>query len=243
MIKPLSQMLSTANPSILFGGRVFVNKRKTTEDIALDIFQRHREEFVSVKSPSYIATKIYQYQKAGRRTKFMVKLSSYRVSLDKKLSELRDRMEKKFDLYNLKKIETYPEAIGVLKKLVKEHKVANCGEQAEILQHSLLEVGIESHILKFKIWPKNPFVTPIVRKCKDHSFVVIGVNGREHLDNPKNWGGNAFILDPWSGLTGEAKETLPKILHRFRFDSSKEKMAFFHIDPINVKEYLANISK
>lgn len=240
MMEPLSQILTHLNAPQRLGARFFIGNKKSKRDVALVVFRKHREEFGSIKSPSYIETKIYQYEKSGKKTKFMDILAKYRVFLSRKLYELDKQKEKLFDLYNLRKETSYPKAIAILKKLVKEHKVANCGEQAEILQHSLLEAGLEARILRFKIWSQNPFEGPIRRKCRDHGFVVIGLDGKENLDNPDKWGKKAFILDPWSGLTGDAKETLPKMLHIFRFDPSKENIAFFHIDPVNVKEYLAN---
>lgn len=114
---------------------------------------------------------------------------------------------------------------GFVKKIisvVKQYKYANCSVRSWIVQDKLLEKGKTAHCLSMTVKNKDGKVLEDL----GHEFVVFGLKEKAKLTNPKTWGTNAVIVDPWTGNPFDAKEGLKAITEFLKIDSSKHEVNF-----------------
>ena len=103
------------------------------------------------------------------------------------------------------------------------YKVANCGEQAFLAQAELLEKGKKADTIHFIIKRKSDG-----REYQDrqHTFLVLGLEKDASVQDPKTWGQDAVIVDPWSGLVKRAYHGVEVFKEMFEFDKNQEEIVF-----------------
>jgi len=123
--------------------------------------------------------------------------------------------------------------IDTITQCVTGAKAANCAEQATLLQDIFLKNNEEAHLIKFNIVDKFTG-----KEGLEHTFLLKGAKEKAKWYNPKTWGNEAVIVDPWSNIILDAKEGIEQFKKMFNFNPEKENMYFYLEDRINVKAYL-----
>lgn len=77
-----------------------------------------------------------------------------------------------------------------LDKAAKENQCGNCEAQTAIVMNFLERAGVYPRE-QMVLWMSDPTIA--------HSFVVIGRPFKSDINNPKTWGDEAVIIDPWVG--------------------------------------------
>lgn len=207
------------NPTIPFRG--FQEDLKLSEDIVKDIRRMH------IQSDTYLDLRIAQREIAAqqgdkRSLKILPKLCKLNQEIYSRTLQFRDALYGK-KLANEEKFQNYDEFASILKKYMVKGKVANCAEQAYLAQAKLKSHNKDSKAIYAHIHDKR---TDDYRINGQHVFLVLGLDKNAKISEPKTWGTNAIIVDPWSGLVKRANQGLKTIKDLFIFDSQKEYIVF-----------------
>lgn len=90
-----------------------------------------------------------------------------------------------------------------------KYKVANCIEQARILNHNLHLQNIPSRVIGAYF---------------DHAFVGVNIKERADISNPRTWGKDAYIADSWLGkVFHSTEETMTEYKKYFSWKNLKPK--------------------
>ena len=150
--------------------------------------------------------------------------------VNKNLQSLADRYNEEID--NVRKkyggnYDSWSSFIDDLKRAVLSENAANCGEQAFLMQDVFLKNGEEAH---------NVCMTFYTKKDKiygNHSFVVSGLSRNADIANPKTWGNEAVVTDPWSNVVLGAREAIDYFRKIFGFNPKYHRETFEQIDTKN----------
>ena len=110
-----------------------------------------------------------------------------------------------------------------IREIITRHKAVNCGEQAFIAQDDLLNKGKKADVVHFDIAVK---AYGDYDQERQHTFAVLNLAKDADIQNPKTWGQDAIIVDPWSGLVKRACQGIEFFKDIFDFDKDKETMYF-----------------
>lgn len=155
--------------------------------------------------------------------------------VNKNLQSLADRYNEEID--NVRKkyggnYDSWSSFIDDLKRAVLSENAANCGEQAFLMQDVFLKNGEEAH---------NVCMTFYTKKDKiygNHSFVVSGLSRNADIANPKTWGNEAVVTDPWSNVVLGAREAIDYFRKILGFNPKYHRETFEKNDKIDVRNYL-----
>ncbi len=162
--------------------------------IAEDVLREFREELGYPRSYTFACQIGYN---GDTRTYSVLK-----KVIGQRISEYDDLIYK-----NLRRISDYDLNADTLAFNMKELNAGNCYEQSAIVHNKLLERNINAVtvITDIKNWDKK-------RLFKDHWFVVFGFDKISDLwKEPKHWGKNTVVVDPWADISGSALEWEKKI--------------------------------
>ncbi len=108
---------------------------------------------------------------------------------------------------NLREIFDYDCNASILASNMKKLNAGNCYEQSAIIHDKILKRNINAVtvITNIKNWDKK-------RRFNDHWFVVFGFDKLSDLrKEPRYWGKNAVVVDPWADIVGNAIDWEKKI--------------------------------
>lgn len=170
-------------------------------------------------------------------TSFIIRHNGDRAfkPINKNLQSLADRYNEEID--NVRKkyggnYDSWSSFIDDLKRAVLSENAANCGEQAFLMQDVFLKNGEEAH---------NVCMTFYTKKDKiygNHSFVVSGLSRNADIANPKTWGNEAVVTDPWSNVVLGAREAIDYFRKILGFNPKYHRETFEKNDKIDVRNYL-----
>lgn len=165
--------------------------------------------------PVVSSSKVVEMPSLNKHWKFKILL----FSISEKLKSLRSEVFK--PLVKSKDLEYYEGCVN----LVKEYKVANCGEMATLCK-------LLSNLNGIEVQPIGMFLQ--AKRCKkkidiDHAIYAISLDGKQ-INGKRNLSKqtNTLVIDPWLGFA----EFGPKAEERFRYDYQQ----FFDIrDDLDLK--------
>ncbi len=135
------------------------------------------------------------------------------------LHKFRHNRFKSYDELNLK----------LKKNVEKKNNMANCWASLVFMFDKLTKRG------------EKPFPIELKMKVRDkdyplnHFTNVLKLKKTADIQNPKTWGTKAYIIDPWSGLYGPAKDVLRQIEE---FMSKGHEVISFEYSPYNIDRYI-----
>ena len=120
-----------------------------------------------------------------------------------------------------------------------DENAANCGEQATLLQDVFLKNGKEAHLVGIYFYNNNN-TSAAEDDVINHGFVVSGLRADADITDPKTWGNEAVVTDPWSNVVLGAREALEYFRMMFGIDSEHYSEEIRLHDDIDIKEYLTS---
>ncbi len=174
-----------------------------------------KREFPKLRSTTKLDIIIDKLSKNPKYTAFTAKLKELRNKLAKDISIMWNHMV--FIEHS-----SYEAYWNEVKALIKKWGVANCEDQAKLVQYELYRKGKQSHIVGFVITDKSTEMT-----VHDHVYLVINPGKNADLFNPHTWEQEAVIVDPWSGFAKKAQEAIQRYRKRFKFNPETQYMRFF----------------
>ena len=193
--------------------------------IARTEIHKFHEKFGCPHSDSFICLKIYKHKDDEKFTPLMQGLMDLAIKYAHVMRKeywnqyLTDRFKFLIEQTKPAKKLFYKN----LKANVKRTKVANCDQQADILNYQFKQRGINSQIVNLTIINKDSGKR---RSCGAHSFVVIGMSKQAKIENPETWGKNAVVADAWTNQAEPAETGLKYLLEFFNFNPQKECIEF-----------------
>lgn len=164
-----------------------------------------RKNYKQLVSPTFLNLRLEKYKDIDSFSTIIPKIQAISHQNAKHIGTIRVK-------YFYKNYKTYEMFITQLKNVVKLYKVANCKEQAFLLQHDLIKKGVDANKVSF--WIEDKITQKTKTEAEGHSFVVIGMNKNADINNPLSWGkpdkngpylkDEAVVVCPWSG-EGRAK--------------------------------------
>ena len=149
--------------------------------------------------------------------------------LNKKIQEtgelivsLRDEWEKYYI-----RAKTYEKYIQRLLKDINMHKVANCGEMTDIAQYLLLQKGVHTDKIHFKVLLNNGNRRS---GLSDHTILVMRMDQNADPSAPNTWGNEAIIIDPWFGIAKRAKPAMKQLKELMKVDTKNHKLVFSRLN-------------
>lgn len=229
-----------------------------------DVICEFKGEYPNLKSPSRIVLRILNVSSSLAREishiefrplyfdakpipKVGIKMENIPDSLakDKFLPGLIKTLIDEFTLEKLREKFVYSspeEYASTAIPLIKNFKVANCGEMALITQSKLLKKGIKANLIGFNIKPKEYYHRVADRACDAHGFVVINVAANALLNKPKTWGSKAVIVDTWLGQCKPAYDMLLEYESIFKINPQRERLEYKNVNRFNIDKYLQVIN-
>ncbi len=132
------------------------------------------------------------------------------------IENLRDEVDIYKDIKAKDKISAltkrFEDIIDYIEELCLNKGVGNCEEQAFIAAKYLRRKGAKKvAVLTFELpehlKEKSPNKTfDKFKSFGEHNFVVCGLKRSASLQDPKTWGKNAVVVDPWLGIASPAVE-------------------------------------
>lgn len=114
--------------------------------------------------------------------------------------------------------------VEALVRLSLEMRYANCTEQAILAAKYLKDkkgftdfaiIGVDMvEPEDFEKYRRSASIA-INRHCKDHTFLVLGLNAQADLTKPDTWNKDAVIVDPWAGFVLPLEEGISRICQFF----------------------------
>ena len=155
--------------------------------------------------------------------------------VNKNLQSLADRYNEEIE--NVRKkydgnYDSWGSFIDDLKRAVLSENAANCGEQALLMQDVFLKNGEEAHNVCMTFYTKEDKI------YGNHAFVVSGLSRNADIANPKTWGNEAVVTDPWSNVVLGAREAIDYFRKIFGFNPKYHRETFEQIDKIDVRNHL-----
>lgn len=121
------------------------------------------------------------------------------------------------------------------KYAMKKYGVANCGEEADIVQSILIRKGEQAHRMTLDV--RNQATKAHTKSLHDHVFVVMGVKEGADLTNPKTWGSKAVIVDSWAKMADSAYNVIENYKKMFKVNPKKDEIIFECTDMMPIEEY------
>lgn len=208
----ISYLNSNTNSNISFGSL------KENLRLGEDVYRDFKKEFPYLRSNTFLGSKIVQYQGSDRFEKIRPKIERLADKYDLKIGENRS---------NFYGVDTFEEFVSNIKKIISKNKCANCGEQANIMQYELLKKSTDPHLISMEV--EYP-LSGMVKEYGSHEFAVFGLKKGARLDNPKTWGQEAVVVDPWVNRVMPANEAIEYYKIKLGFDSTKHTTVYDECD-------------
>lgn len=175
----------------------FGSRAKIIRDLD-DINRKFMRKFVDVPSPSKIMTRIdvFHNRDLDKYIPF-----SWRNVCKKYLEKIKIMRADLDETPNPSEIY----------RIVKKHKVANCGELTDILEAYLKKKGYKT--TKVNLIIRSSGTTK--RRAKDHCFILVNPKKKFDYYDPSSWGSKSAIVDPWLGFVGRKEEAIEKFYSFF----------------------------
>lgn len=196
---------------------------KENLDLGRQVMRGFRSEYPLIKSNTYVAAKIIQHENKGIH--IIEDLWELAFNYNQKIKIAREELQAKL-YFNLDSF------IQNLKNILKKSKCENCETQADIIQYELLQRQQKPHKVFINIKSEVP---EDARKRRYHIFTVFGMKKGALPENPKTWGNNAVVVDPWANIVMPAREAIEYFKSFFKFDSKCHSLEFGTRDRILVE--------
>lgn len=185
-----------------------------------EIYEFYRE-FPNIISTTKLASRLSNIKQSNMPYELRLNLHMLLKRLDLKITSQRLKYYRP----------DYDDFLRILPIAIKKSGLANCGEMSAIIQNKMLKKDIECHQVSMFI--KNDKQK---RDFIDHAFLIINLNPKSKLKNPKTWGNKAVIIDPWFKECAPAIEMISKYKMFFKLDeNNREKFVFRDSNFFNVK--------
>ena len=165
------------------------------------------------------------------------------IAINRKLKVLMRKYGEKIDIVRTKynyEHQSWSEYVEELKKAVLSENAANCGEQAILMQDIFLRNGEEAHNVDMFIYRKKN-IFGRYKLYKDHSFIVTGLDKGADIREPKTWGNEAVVVDPWCNIVLGAREAIDYFKKILNFNSKHHRTVFESADIMDIKKYLSKV--
>jgi len=194
-----------------------INSSSLKENLRLGeaVYKDFKKEFPVLRSKTFVQCKIFQYEGSDRFEKIRHKVENLADSNAAGIRDVRWQISGKY--FNLS------EYIDKLKKVISAKKYANCDEQAQIIQFELLKRHQKSHFISMHVRDAESGRNI---KFRMHDFSVFGLKKGAEIDNPKTWGNNAVVVDPWSNRVMPANEAIRYYETKFGFNPEIHKITY-----------------
>ena len=192
-----------------------------TEDIKIAEGTNKKVHQMNLTSSSHILRRLEERMKAPKTEPnfgFAWLLNYKFEQLHQKLTDIRNKR----NILYLDNI-PYEDYIQRLLMDLKESKLANCGEMADIAQYLLKKEGIETERISMKIMIKRDKLRP---GLSDHTFLIMNIADDADFTNPKTWGNEAILIDPWFGIAKRSHMALKQIYELMNVNNKKETPVF-----------------
>lgn len=170
----------------------FTSRAKIVRELD-DINRKFANSFADIPSPSKIITRMDVL--SGKETKY---------SLPKNIENACRKYVDKLRVMRAD-LDENPDPKEIL-RIVKKHKVANCGELTDILQAELRQKGYKTE--KVNLIIRSLGATR--RFAKDHCFILVNPKKKFDFYNPSTWGSKSIVVDPWLGFVSRKDEAISK---------------------------------
>lgn len=188
------------------------------------VYREFKKEFPLLRSNTFVQSKIAQHRFSRKFKTLIPKLQQLSYSYGSGVEYSRSQIK-----------ESYP-GLGVyikdLKNVLARTKYANCGDGSHIMQFELLKKGEKPHLISMTV-KDLIFGHPV--KNGDHEFAVFGLKKGAKLDNPKTWGNEAVVVDPWSNIVMQARDAIEEIKAKLGFEPIIHKIDYEVKDLVKVE--------
>lgn len=184
--------------------------------IGEDALKSFKKEYPYIKSNTFVTMKLNQHIESDLYKNLNKKLMKLKFIYDFGVGINREYQRKNA---------RYGSIYSIVKKAIAQRKYGNCGEESVLLVND------------FKKWKEPPQMCFMeinnkkTGKCLgNHIFPVIGIKKNVDKSNPKRWGNEAVVVDPWLNVVMKSRDAIEYFKTQFCFDSKEEMASFTEIN-------------
>ncbi len=190
---------------------------------------------------SAIANETMQYVKSmGLKSQTKMELENPFIKYTP-TGEYKELVDKMSYIHNIRRGKSIDDFVATTLKIVPAMGVGNCSEQAILVADYLINSKNIDNVALVAATIKGQ--DPFDPNAEDqHVFVVTGLAQDAEIDNPKTWGEEAIIIDPWANILAPAESDNPGIsgLNKLYMTFRTKLMTFEnysnYIDPTHDKD-------